>query len=41
MQAKTQSTSGNNASDGAQEALAAEKTLIAGIRDDEALNADY
>ena len=41
MQAKVQGMNEYNASDGAQEALAAEKALVAGIRDDASLNADY
>ena len=41
MQAKVKGMSEYNASDGAQEALAAEKALVAGIRDDASLNADY
>ncbi len=41
MQAKVQGMNEYNASDGAQEALAAEKALVDGIRDDTSLNQDY
>lgn len=41
MQAKVQGMNEYNAGDGAQEALAAEKALVDGIRDDTSLNQDY
>lgn len=41
MQAKVQGMNEYNASEGAQEALAAEKALVDGIRDDTSLNQDY
>lgn len=41
MQAKVQGMNEYNASDGAQAALAAEKALVDGIRDDTSLNQDY
>lgn len=41
MQAKVQGMSDYNASEGAQEALAAEKALVDGIRYDTSLNQDY
>lgn len=41
MQAKVQGMNEYNASDGAQEALAAEKTLVEEIRNDTSLNSDY
>ena len=41
VQAKVQGMNEYNASDGAQEALAAEKALVDGIRDDTSLNQDY
>lgn len=41
MQAKVQGMNEYNASDGAQEALAAEKALVDGIREDTSLNQDY
>lgn len=41
MQAKVQGMNDYNASEGAQEALAAEKALVDGIRDDTSLNQDY
>lgn len=41
MQAKVRGMNEYNASEGAQEALAAEKALVDGIRDDTSLNQDY
>lgn len=41
MQAKVKGMNEYNASDGAQEALAAEKALVDGIRTDTAMNEDY
>ena len=41
MQAKVKGMNEYNASDGAQEALAAEKALVDGIRADTAMNEDY
>lgn len=41
MQAKVRGMSEYNGSDGVQEALAAEKALVDGIRDDTSLNQDY
>lgn len=41
MQAKVQGMNEYNASDAAQEALAAEKTLVENIREDTSLNQDY